>query len=112
MIGAHSIVKGFIIPNNSNPEKSFQVAVQANKNGGIIDFYLPKTVVKPIRPYDTSNKDAMLAYNEAKKEYDAYMKDYLSKRSELLNVFQGRQLSSQLTRTQICNALYSILNRE
>lgn len=110
MIRANSITRNFIIHNNENPRLSYEVVVQANKNGGICDFYLSGRPIEPIRPRDTSDGQAVRAYNAARKEYDANMRNYLAVRSELLNVFQGRQLASESVRIHIYNVLYAILN--
>lgn len=93
MIGERSIFTTISI-NNFKPGAPFDVIVQANKNGGICDVILPKTQTEPVKPADTSNGEAVRVYNAAKKEYDCYMQERSTLRSEILNRYQGRQLHS------------------
>ena len=111
MIGERSIFTTISVNNFKNPVAPFEVVVQANKNGGICDVILPKTQAEPVKPVDTSNGEAVRAYNAAKKEYDCYMRERAALRSEILNRYQGRQLSSAYVEETLDNFLTYLLNQ-
>ena len=111
MVGKRSITNSFLVNNSKNPVAPFEVVVQANKNGGICDVILPKTQAEPVKPVDTSNGEAVRAYNAAKKEYDCYMRERAALRSEVLNRYQGRQLSSAYVEETLDNFLTYLLNQ-
>ena len=111
MIGKRSIFITISVNNFKNPASPFKVIVQANKNGGICDVILPKTQAEPVKPVDTSNGEAVRAYNAAKKEYDCYMRERSALRSEVLNHYQGRQLDSAYVEETIDSVLAYLLNR-
>ena len=111
MIGRRSIFTTLLVPNFTNLAAPFEVVVQANKNGGICDVILPKTQAEPVKPVDTSNGEAVRAYNAAKKEYDCYMRERSALRSEVLNRYQGRQLHSTYVEETIGDVLAYLLNQ-
>ena len=111
MVGKRSITNSVLVNNFKNPIATFEVVVQANKNGGICDVILPKTQAEPVKPVDTSNGEAVRAYNAAKKEYDCYMRERAALRSEVLNRYQGRQLSSAYVEETLDNFLTYLLNQ-
>lgn len=111
MIGKRSIFTTILVNNFKNPVAPFEVVVQANKNGGICDVILPETQAKPIKPVDTSNGEAVRAYNAAKKEYDCYMRERADLRSGVLNHYQGRQLHSAYVEETIDDVLAHLLNQ-
>ena len=124
MIGERSIFTTISVNNFKNSAAPFKVVVQANKNGGICDVILPKTQAEPasvmvitavpaepVKPVDTSNGEAVRAYNAAKKEYDCYMRERSALRSEVLNHYQGRQLYSAYVEETLDNFLTYLLNQ-
>ena len=111
MIGERSIFTTILVNNFKNPVAPFEVVVQTNKNGSICDVILPKTQAEPIKPVDTSNGEAVRAYNAAKKEYDCYMRERSALRSEALNRYQGRQLFSAYVEETLDNFLTYLLNQ-
>lgn len=111
MIGERSIFTTILVNNFKNPVAPFEVIVQANKNGGICDVILPKTKAEPVKPVDTSNGEAVRAYNVAKKEYDCYMREGSALRSEVLNHYQGKQLHSAYVEETIDDVLAYLLNQ-
>ena len=110
MIGKHSTITTIFVNNFKNPVAPFEVVVQANKNGGICDVILPKTQAEPVKPVDTSNGEAVRAYNAAKREYDCYMRERSALRSEALNRYQGRQLYSAYVEETLNDFLTYLLN--
>lgn len=111
MIGERSIFTTILVNNFKNPVAPFKVIVQVNKNGGICDVILPKTQAEPVKPTDTSNGEAVRAYNAAKKEYDCYMRERSALRSEFLNRYLGRQLCSAYVGITLDNFLTYLLNQ-
>ena len=111
MIGERSIVTTSLVNSFKNPIATFDVVVQANKNGGSCDIILPKTQAEPVKPVDTSNGEAVRAYNAAKKEYDCYMRERAALRSEVLNRYQGRQLFGAYVEETLDNFLTYLLNQ-
>ena len=111
MIGERSIFITILVNNSKNPVAPFEVIVQANKNGGICDVILPKTLTEPVKPVDTSKGEAVRAYNAAKKEYDCYMRERAALRSEVLNRYQGRQLFGAYVEETLDNFLTYLLNQ-
>ena len=111
MIGERSIFTTILVTNFKNLAAPFEVIVQANKNGGICDVILPKTQAEPVKPVDTSNGEAVRAYNAAKKEYDCYMRERVTLRSEALNHYQGRQLCSAYVEETLDHFLAYLLNQ-
>ena len=111
MVGKRSIFTTISVNNFKNPAAPFEVVVQVNKNGGICDIILPKTQAEPVKPVDTSNGEAVRAYNAAKKEYDCYMRERAALRSEVLNRYQGRQLHGAYVEETLDNFLTYLLNR-
>ena len=111
MIGERSIFITILVNNFKNPIATFEVVVQANKNGGICDVILPKTQAEPVKPVDTSNGEAVRAYNAAMNEYDCYMRERAALRSEVLNRYQGRQLFSAYVEETLDNFLTYLLNQ-
>lgn len=111
MIGERSIFTTISVNNFKNPATPFEVVVQVNKNGGICDVILPKTQAEPVKPVDTSNGEAVRAYNAAKKEYDCYMRERAALRSEVFDHYQGRQLHSAYVEETLDNFLTHLLNQ-
>ena len=108
MIGRKSNLKNFIVALKAKKD-SVTVRVQADKNGGICDIILPKTLTQPIKPLKPTKK-SMKAYKEAMYAYRSYMKDLNAVRSQILSIFRGRPLSSETTRIHLSNVLYEIMN--
>lgn len=81
MVGRNSIVKKFVIKNESNPREPFWVFVQANKNHGICEIVLSE-----------KNKPVVRLQNA-------------------LTKFQGNQYDSKITQEKLVNYLSEILNK-
>lgn len=108
MIGIHSDVIGITIP-KTNSQGNWKVQIQLNKNGGICDIILPIDAVAPSAPKDTSNGEAVRAYNQAKKEYEAFTIKKKAMRSQILNYVQGRPFIYAIDRIE--DLCYQILNK-
>lgn len=108
MIGKNSETINLVITNSRNPKKSFEVIVQANKNLGICDVFLP---FHPKKPYLNGTDEKSLAkYNELKSAYDEKVKKIASLRSYIINEYQGRQVNNPNVIEDLSETLYYILN--
>lgn len=111
MIGENSIIKNFIVPNVNDKKHPYEVIVQANKNYGICEIYIPHNFLAPEKPIQPT-KESNAAYKAAKLIYDANMGRIRRMRNRILDEFQGRQLNSESIRIHLHNVLYETLNRE
>lgn len=109
MIGANSIIKNFTIPNVRDKKQSFEVIVQANKNYGICDVFIPHDFVAPVKP-EIPTKESNARYKAEKVVYDAHMAHIKAIRNSILDEFQGRQLNSDDVQIHLANVLYAVMN--
>lgn len=104
MLGNKSIYKTFKVKNKV-------IKVQANRNYGICDIFLPIEKEAPTKP-EISSKEADRLYKELKFEYDCYMQSIKAQRQSFLNKFQGRQLNSENIQYKVYNFLTELFNEK
>lgn len=104
MLGNKSIYKTFKIKNKV-------IKVQANRNYGICDIFLPIEREAPTKP-ETLTKETNALYKEAKFEYDCYIQSIKAQRQSFLNKFQGRQLNNENIQYKVHNFLNELLNEK
>lgn len=109
MVGNRSTVITITVP-NSNARDDWKVGIQLNKNGGVCDIILPFNRPIPTAPKDTSNGEAVRAYNQAKKDYEAWATKKKAVRSAILNVVQGRPIEYAVESVETLS--FRILNSE
>lgn len=101
MLGNKSIYKTVKVKNKT-------IKVQANRNLGICDIFLPVERQAPEKP-EAFTKETAKEYRKAKFEYDCYMQSIRAQRQAFLNKFQGRQLNSETVQIKVYNFLKEII---
>lgn len=109
MVGSRSTVITISVP-KANAQECWKVGIQLNKNKGVCDILLPFERPIPTAPKDTSNGEAVRAYNQAKKDYEAWATKKKAVRSAILNVVQGRPIEYAIEGVE--NLAFQILNSE
>ncbi len=100
MIGCKSIVVELVINNVTNPEKPYEILVRANKNLGICDIIRGIRVPQEVVDLKTKKKRTILKFLEA------------GRVPEVLSDFQGQQINSSDTISELKSALYTTLNEK
>ncbi len=100
MIGCKSIVVKLVINNVTNPEKPYEILVQANKNLGICDIIRGIRVPQEVVDLKTKKKKTIMKFFE------------VGRVSEVLSDFQGQQINNSDTIFELESTLYTTLNEK
>lgn len=100
MIGRNSIITKLVINNVTNPEKPYEILVQANKNLGICDIIRGTRIPQEITDPKTKKKKTIMKFFE------------VGRVPEVLTDFQGRQINDSDIMSALESALYTTLNEK
>ena len=98
MIGRKSITSKLVINNVTNPEKPYEIIVQANKNLGICDIIRETRIPQEVTDPKTKKKKKVMRFFE------------VGRVSEVLSDFWGRQINDLNIMSELESTLYTILN--
>lgn len=100
MIGRNSIITKLVINNVTNPEKPYEILVQANKNLGICDIIRGTRIPQEVTDPKTKKKRTIMKFFE------------VGRVPEVLTDFQGRQINDSDIMSALESALYTTLNEK
>lgn len=109
MIGKRSIYANYTVKNVTTG-KTMEVKVQSDNLYRVCDVIYPVNAVEPQKPADSSKKEEVRAYNEAKLKYDQKMKAIRDKRQIVMNIYKGRQLNNEAIQDSIGQLLFDLEN--
>lgn len=109
MIGKRSIYANYTVENITTG-KTMEVKVQSDNLYRVCDVIYPVNAVEPQKPVDSSKKEEVRAYKEAKLKYDQKMMAIRNKRQAVLNIYKGRQLNSTDVQDSIGQLLFDLEN--
>lgn len=109
MIGRKSLFASIKVK-NVEAGNTTTIVVQSDKLYRICDVIFPVLMIKPMKPADTSDREAMKTYKAAKKNYDLYLAQLRAKRQVIINKYRGRQSNDSGIMGSIRHDLFNLVN--